>query len=107
MCEGSASFAVDRDGVEGACGGREVLPIGLLTRLRSDRGRSCERVTGTGASDQRRSTRYGVKMDSGGPCRKTQKGRGEENIEVILVLRNTSTGCRLLNTTEAEQGRWG
>ena len=62
---------------------------------------------GTDASDQRRSTRYGVKTDSGGPCRKTQRERGEENIEVILVLRNTSTGCRLLNTTEAEQGRWG
>ena len=45
MCEGSASIAVDRDGVEGACGGREVLPVGLLTRPRSDRGRSCERVT--------------------------------------------------------------
>ena len=48
MCEGSASIAVDRDGVEGACGGREVLPVGLLTRLRSDRGRSCERVSGFG-----------------------------------------------------------
>ena len=36
MCEGSASIAVDRDGVEGACGGREVLPVGLLTRPRSD-----------------------------------------------------------------------
>ena len=59
------------------------------------------------ASDQRRSARYGVKTDSGGPCRKTQRQRGEENIEVMLVLRNTSTGCRLLNTTEAEQGRWG
>ena len=45
MCEGSASFAVDRDGVEGACGEREVLPVGLLTRPRSDRGRSCERVS--------------------------------------------------------------
>ena len=45
MCEGSASIAVDRDGVEGACGGREVLPVGLLTRPRSDRSRSCERVT--------------------------------------------------------------
>ena len=44
MCKGSASIVVDRDGVEGACGGREVLPVGLLTRLRSDRGRSCERV---------------------------------------------------------------
>ena len=62
---------------------------------------------GTDASDQRRSTRYGVKTDSGGPCQKTQRERGEENIEVILVLRNTSTGCRLLNTTEVEQGRWG
>ena len=47
MCEGSASIAVNRDGVEGACGGREVLPVGLLTRPRSDRGRSCEQVTGT------------------------------------------------------------
>ena len=37
---------VDCDGVEGACGGREVLPVGLLTRPRSDRGQSCERVTG-------------------------------------------------------------
>ena len=45
MCEGSALIAVDRDVVEGACGGREVLPVGLLTRPRSDRGRSCERVT--------------------------------------------------------------
>ena len=25
MCEGSVSFVVDRDGVERACGGREVL----------------------------------------------------------------------------------
>ena len=46
MCEGSVSIAVDRDRVEGACGGREVLPVGLLTRPRSDRGRSCERVNG-------------------------------------------------------------
>ena len=46
MCEGSVSIAVDRDGVEGACGGCEVLPVGLLTRLRSDRSWSCERVTG-------------------------------------------------------------
>ena len=60
----------------------------------------------TGASDQRQSTRYGVKMDSSRPCRKTQRQRGEESLEVILVLRNTSTGYRLLNTTEAEQGRW-
>ena len=44
MCEGSASIVVDRDEVEGACGGREVLPVGLLTRPRSDRSRSCERV---------------------------------------------------------------
>ena len=49
MCEGSASFAVDRDRVEGACGGREVLPVGLLTRPRSDRGRSCERVNAQNA----------------------------------------------------------
>ena len=33
--------------------------------------------------------------------------RRKQKIAVILVLRNTSTGCRLLNTTEAEQGRWG
>ena len=45
MCERWASITVDRDGVEGACGGHEVLPVGLLTRPRSDRGRSCERVT--------------------------------------------------------------
>ena len=50
MCKGSASFAVDRDRVEGACGGREVLLIGLLTRPRSDRGRSCERVNGHNTS---------------------------------------------------------
>ena len=36
---------VDHDGVEGVCGGREVLLAGLLMRPRSDRGRSCERVT--------------------------------------------------------------
>ena len=46
MCEGSASIAVDCDGVEGACGGREVLSISLLMRPRSDCGRSCERVIG-------------------------------------------------------------
>ena len=46
MCEGSASIAVNRDGVEGARGGREVLSISLLMRPRLDRGRSCERVTG-------------------------------------------------------------
>ena len=45
MCERSASIAVDRDGVEGACGGCEVLLVGLLTRLRSDHGQSCERVS--------------------------------------------------------------
>ena len=45
MCEGRASIAVDRDGVEGACGGREVLLVGLLTRLRLDRGQSCEWVS--------------------------------------------------------------
>ena len=45
MCEGSASIAVNRDVVEGACDEREVLLVGLLTRPRSDRGRSCERVT--------------------------------------------------------------
>ena len=46
MCEGSASIVVDHDGVEGACGGHEVLLVGLLTRPRSDRGRSCEWVNG-------------------------------------------------------------
>ena len=46
MCEGRALFAVDRDGVEGVCGRREVLSISLLTRPRLDRGRSCERVNG-------------------------------------------------------------
>ena len=46
MCEGSVSIVVDCDGVEGACGGREVLSISLLTRPRSDCGRSCERVNG-------------------------------------------------------------
>ena len=44
MCEGSALIVVDRDGVEGVCGGREVLPVSLLMRPRSDHGRSCERV---------------------------------------------------------------
>ena len=51
MCEGSASIAVDRDGVEGACDECEVLSIGLLTRPRSDHGRSCERVTGVHARE--------------------------------------------------------
>ena len=51
MCEGRASFAVDHDGVEGACGGHEVLPVGLLMRPRSDRGRSCERVNGHRVKD--------------------------------------------------------
>ena len=46
MCEGRASIAVDHDGVEGACSGREVLPVGLLTRPRLDRSWSCEWVTG-------------------------------------------------------------
>ena len=45
MCEGSVSIAVNRDVVEGVCGGREVLPVGLLTRPRLDHGQSCERVT--------------------------------------------------------------
>ena len=45
MCEGSASIAVNRDRVEGACNEHEVLPVGLLTRPRSDRSRSCEWVT--------------------------------------------------------------
>ena len=43
-------------------------------------------------------------MDSGGPCQETQRQRGEESLEVILVLRNMSTGCRLLNTTEVVNG---
>ena len=46
MCEGSASIAVDCDRVEGACDECEVLPVGLLTRPRSDRGWSCKRVIG-------------------------------------------------------------
>ena len=46
MCKGSALIAVDCNGVEGACGGREVLSIGLLMRLRSDRGQSCKQVSG-------------------------------------------------------------
>ena len=46
MCEGSALIAVDRDVVEGVCGGHEVLPVGLLTRPRSDRSWGCEWVTG-------------------------------------------------------------
>ena len=37
-------IVVDHNGVEGACGGREVLPISLLTRPGSDHGWSCERV---------------------------------------------------------------
>ena len=45
MCKGRALITVDRDVVEGACGGPEVLPVGLLMRPRSDRSRSCERVT--------------------------------------------------------------
>ena len=45
MCEGSASIVVNRDGVEGACGGCEVLLVSLLMRPRSDRGRSCEQVS--------------------------------------------------------------
>ena len=44
MCEGNASIAVDHDRVEGACDECEVLPVGLLTRLRLDHGQSCERV---------------------------------------------------------------
>ena len=44
MCKGRASITVNHDGVEGACNEHEVLLIGLLTRLRSDRGRSCKRV---------------------------------------------------------------
>ena len=39
-------IAVDRDGVEGVCGGCEVLSIGLLMGPRSDCGRSCEQVIG-------------------------------------------------------------
>ena len=45
MCEGRASFTVDHDGVEGACSGREVLPVGLLMRPRLNHGQSCEWVT--------------------------------------------------------------
>ena len=46
MCEGRASFAVDHNGVKGACSGREVLPVSLLMRPRLDHGRSCEWVIG-------------------------------------------------------------
>ena len=46
MCKGSASIAVDCDGVEGVCGGCEVPSIGLLMRPRSDHGRSCKQVSG-------------------------------------------------------------
>ena len=46
MCEGRASFAVNHDGVEGACSEHEVLPIGSLTRLGSDHGWSCKWVSG-------------------------------------------------------------
>ena len=53
MCEGSVSIAVDRDGVEGACDGREVPLIGLLMRPRSDRGRSCEQVNGLSGRSRR------------------------------------------------------
>ena len=44
MCEGRALIVVNCDGVEGACDEREVLPVGLLMRLRSDRGQSCKQV---------------------------------------------------------------
>ena len=44
MCEGSALIVVNCDGVEGACGGCEVLPVGLLMRPRLDHGQSCKRV---------------------------------------------------------------
>ena len=54
MCEGRASFMVNRDGVEGACNEYEVLPVGLLTRPRLDRGRSCERVTRTPQHERNR-----------------------------------------------------
>ena len=47
MCEGRVSIAVDRNGVEGACSGHEVLLISLLTRLGSDHGRSCKQVIGS------------------------------------------------------------
>ena len=45
MCKGSALITVDHNGVEGVCGGREVLLVGLLTRPRLDCGRSCKWVT--------------------------------------------------------------
>ena len=45
MCERRASFAVNCNGVEGACDEHEVLLIGLLTRLGSNCGQSCEQVT--------------------------------------------------------------
>ena len=48
MCEGRALFTVDHNGVEGACNEHEVLSIGLLMRLGSDRGQSCERVISLG-----------------------------------------------------------
>ena len=44
MCEGRVSFAVDRDGIEEACGGHEVLPISLLTSLGLNHGWSCKQV---------------------------------------------------------------
>ena len=46
MCEGRVSIVVDCNGVEEVCSGYEVLSIGLLMRLRSDHGQSCEQVTG-------------------------------------------------------------
>ena len=45
MCKGRVSFAVDYNGVEGACGEPEVLQIGVLMRLGLDHGQSCEWVT--------------------------------------------------------------
>ena len=36
---------VDCNRVEGVCGGREVLPIGLLMRLGLDCGQSCKQVS--------------------------------------------------------------
>ena len=46
MCERRVSIAVNHDGVEGVCGGHEVLLIGLLTRPGLDRDQSCEQVNG-------------------------------------------------------------
>ena len=63
MCEGRALFMVDCDEVEGACGGHEVLPIGLLMRPRSDCGQSCEWVNVQIPSESKCS--WGVEEKSG------------------------------------------